>query len=72
MVNANGLTLTAECALTINLHADVANAVTGSVASIVNVAAPGQIQDGIDVAGPGATVNVAAGVYTLDVRCFRL
>ena len=62
-ITANGLTTLN--APTINLYADVAHAVTGSVASIVNVAAPGQIQDGIDVAGTGATVNVAAGTYTL-------
>ncbi len=40
-----------------------ATVVSGN-ASTVNVTAPGQIQDGIDLAASGATVNVAAGTYT--------
>jgi len=55
-------TATLEAAM-INLNANVTNAVTGSTASVVNVAAPGQVQDGIDVAADGAVVNVAAGTY---------
>ena len=51
-------------AKTVNLAANVTNTVTGATATVVNVAAPGQIQDGIDVAGSGAVVNVAAGTYT--------
>ena len=30
---------------------------------MVNVTAPGQIQDALDVAVPDATINVAAGSY---------
>ena len=50
-------------AKTINLSANVAGTVTGGVATSVNVTSPGQIQDGIDVAASGATVNVGAGTY---------
>ena len=49
-----------------NLNADITNAVAGS-ASTVNVSAPGQIQDGIDAAATGGTVNVAAGTYAENV-----
>src|SRR5262249_19630940 len=59
-------TLTANVA-TVNLNADVTNPITGT-ASTVNVAAPGQIQDGIAVATSGATVNVAAGTYPETVN----
>ncbi|MCX7185434.1 MAG: autotransporter-associated beta strand repeat-containing protein [Nitrosospira sp.] len=55
-------------AATVNLNANVTNTVTGTVATTVNVTAPGQIQDGIDVAASGGTVNVAAGTYTLSTR----
>ena len=48
----------------INLNANITNTVTGSTATLVNVTSPGQIQDGINVAASGATVNVAAGTYT--------
>ncbi len=48
---------------TINLNANVTNAVTGATATTVNVASPGQIQDGINVAASGAAVNVSAGSY---------
>ncbi|MFO0880922.1 MAG: autotransporter-associated beta strand repeat-containing protein [Gemmataceae bacterium] len=54
-------------AKTINLNAIITNAVTGSTATTVNVTSPGEIQDGIDVAAAGGTVNVAAGSYTGDV-----
>ncbi len=39
-----------------------AGSITGN-ASIVNVASPATIQSGVDLAGSGATVNVAAGTY---------
>jgi len=50
---------------TINLNAAITNTVTGSAATVVNVddAPSGQIQDGINVAATGATVNLAAGTY---------
>ena len=41
--------------------------VTGSTATTVNVVAPAQIQDGVNLAASGATVKVAAGNYTEDV-----
>jgi hypothetical protein len=48
--------------------ADVDNTVSATTitgdAGTVNVAAPGQIQIGIDLAASGAMVNVAAGTYT--------
>ncbi|QEL20278.1 FG-GAP-like repeat-containing protein [Limnoglobus roseus] len=52
---------------TINLNANVTNAITGTTATTVNVTAPGQIQDGVNVAATGATVNVAAGTYIESV-----
>lgn len=49
-------------AATVHLNSPITNTVTGTAAR-VNVASPGQIQDGIDVAAPGGTVQVAAGSY---------
>jgi hypothetical protein len=54
-------------AATINLNANITNAVTGTVATTINVDdnPSGQIQDGISVAAAaGATINVASGTYT--------
>ncbi len=63
--------LTTLSAARIELNGDVVNAIAGSAATTVNVSSPGQIQDGIDVAAAGATVNVGAGTYaenlTIDV-----
>ena len=62
--------LTTLDAQTINLNADITNAVTGSTATSVTVnitapflADPAQIQDGINVSASGATVSVGAGTY---------
>ena len=71
VINVNGVAkfsgaVTLDAA-TINLNADVMSTVTGSTATIVNVVAPAQIQDGVNLAASGATVNVAAGNYTEDV-----
>ena len=40
------------------------SATVSGTASTVNVTAAGHIQDGLDLAAAGATVNVAAGTYT--------
>lgn len=52
----------------VQLAADVtAGTLTGN-ASVVNVGAPGSIQDGVKIAAlAGATVNVAAGTFVEDV-----
>src|SRR5262245_30253344 len=74
VLNVNGTVtvsgMTTLDAKTINLNANVTNAVTGSTASsvTVNIIAPfladrAQIQDGIDVSASGATVTVGAGIY---------
>src|SRR5439155_14183656 len=74
VLNVNGTVtvsgLTTLDAKTINLNADVTNAVTGSTATsvTVNITAPyspdpAQVQDGINVSASGATVNVGAGTY---------
>jgi len=52
---------------TANLNADFAASSISGDASLVNVAAPGQIQDGIDLSASGAMVNVATGTYTGNV-----
>src|SRR5207249_6664080 len=63
---------------TINLNANVTNAVTGSTATSVTVnitapylANPAQIQDGINVADGGATVTVGAGTYNENLTIDR-
>ena len=71
VINVNGVAkfsgaVTLDAA-TINLNADVMATVTGNTATTVNVVAPAQIQDGVNLAATGATVNVAAGNYTEDV-----
>lgn len=48
---------------TANLNQVIQGTITGD-ATTVNVTAPGEIQDGIDIAATGATVTVAAGTYT--------
>src|SRR5204862_1676606 len=65
-------------ATTINLNADVTNAVTGSTATNVTVnitapylADPAQIQDGIDVSASGATVTVGQGTYNENLTIDR-
>ena len=58
-------------AKTVTLNANVTNTVTGTTATVVNVTSPGQIQDGVNVAASGATVNVAAGTYTELVSTAR-
>lgn len=71
IININGTTTfsgtTTLDAKTINLNANVTNAVTGSTATLVNVTAPGQIQDGIDAVAGGGTVHIAAGSYSGNV-----
>lgn len=52
---------------TINLNAALSGTVLGTTATVVNVTSPGEIQDGVDVAAIGATVNVGAGSYLEDV-----
>src|SRR5439155_6453228 len=70
--------LTTLDAKTINLNADVTNAVAGSTATsvTVNITAPyvpdpAQIQDGINVSASGATVTVGAGTYNENLTIDR-
>jgi hypothetical protein len=53
---------------TVNLSADIAGAITGGVATVVNVSVPAQLQDAVGLAATTATVNVAAGIYTGGVN----
>jgi hypothetical protein len=72
-VNANqqttfslGTAFTQNISLTGIESADLFQRINGTVtgnALLVNVSAAGQIQDAIDIAANGATVNVAAGTY---------
>ena len=82
VLNVNGPVtvggLTTLDAKTINLNADVTNAVTGSTATSVTVnitapylADPAQIQDGINVSAGGATVTVGAGTYNENLTIDR-
>ena len=51
-------------AATVALNADVTGTVTGSVATAITVASPGQIQDGINVAAStGGTLTAGAGAF---------
>ncbi|MBL9151358.1 MAG: right-handed parallel beta-helix repeat-containing protein, partial [Verrucomicrobiales bacterium] len=63
-VGAGSVTLTSA---TVNLSALItAGTVTGATQT-VNVASTASIQDGIDIAASGATVNVAAGTYAESI-----
>ncbi|MCG8434451.1 MAG: hypothetical protein MJA83_10505, partial [Gammaproteobacteria bacterium] len=56
--------------LTVNLNADIllgSNQTLTGEGSTVNVSNAGLIQNGVDVADTGATVNVAAGTFAEDV-----
>jgi filamentous hemagglutinin family protein len=55
---------------TVNLNAPIALAGSGILSgtpTTVNVGAAGRIQNGVDVAAPGALVNVAAGTYAENI-----
>jgi parallel beta-helix repeat protein len=70
-ISVNG-TITVSGTTTLNatavaLNANVTNGVTGSVATAVTVAAPGQIQDAIDLAAVGDTIFVGPGTYQEDI-----
>jgi hypothetical protein len=67
LITINGTTTvtgtTTLNARTITLNANVTNAVSGTVATVVNVDDPGQIADAVAVALAGAIVNVLSGTY---------
>ncbi|WP_075085217.1 beta strand repeat-containing protein [Mariniblastus fucicola] len=50
----------------VTLDADIGGTVTGT-AAVVNVTANGVVQDGVDVAASGATINVGAGTFVENV-----
>jgi parallel beta-helix repeat protein len=70
-VTFNGSTPFAASVQTTGIETgNVNEAITGTVtgdATTVNVTTPGTIQNGINLAASGATVNVAAGTYTEDI-----
>jgi VCBS repeat-containing protein len=60
--SAVSATSTAVNATTANINAPITGTVTGT-ATTVNVGTGAQIQDGVDAAAAGATLNLAAGTY---------
>lgn len=75
ILNVNTATVTSAGALsitgieTVNLANDIAAATITGTATTVNVLAnTAQIQDGIALAGTGATINIAAATYTGNVN----